>query len=312
MSLKRVIMERFDQLVSRSSRAFHAAHPNSGIDLVLDLALRNGMEKGPIFFPLEYLKFFRSCIETVNLEVRQVKSDNQAEDPSSKRFDTLVYALRRLPAIEFSAAQEIARVADGYRANSTPIVGDNWILDVRSHFETSSSSGEKGRILATVVRFSQCQNGLELGTAWGISALFILDAMRAHGTAGKLTTLEGGKTQFELSSATLKKRYQDQITLKFGWTHEALPELVRSLSKVDFVFHDAGHSHDDYVNDFNAILPILAPGAIVLIDDIRWSDTRFFKGDPRCHEGWMKVVEHPKVRRAVEIGQSLGMLMLGS
>ena len=48
-----------------------------------------------------------------------------------------------------------------------------------------------------------------------------------------------------------------------------LPRIVKSLKRVDFLFHDAGHSREDYVRDFDAVLPILAPGAVILIDDIR-------------------------------------------
>jgi len=89
-----------------------------------------------------------------------------------------------------------------------------------------------------------------------------------------------------------------------------LPRLVASLPPFDFLFHDAGHSRDDYVRDFDAVSGGLAPGALVLIDDIRWKDARFFEADPRCHEGWMELVNQPRVSRAVEIDGAMGLLLL--
>ena len=46
---------------------------------------------------------------------------------------------------------------------------------------------------------------------------------------------------------------------------QCLTELAKELKSFDFLFHDAGHSYDDYVNDFALAEPMLAPGAICLI-----------------------------------------------
>ena len=75
-------------------------------------------------------------------------------------------------------------------------------------------------------------------------------------------------------------RYPNQVSCHFGWTHEALPRMIESLGPIDFMFHDAGHSKEDYLRDFDTALPVLAPGAVVLIDDIRWEDPRFSFGQP--------------------------------
>jgi predicted O-methyltransferase YrrM len=125
-----------------------------------------------------------------------------------------------------------------------------------------------------------------------------------------LTTLEAGELPFSMSSNCLKNRYGDFVSCEFGWTQERLPEIIKSLDRLDFLFHDAGHSREDYVKDFDTVLSILVPGAVVLIDDIRWEDPRFFQGNPRCYEGWIEVVNHPRVRRAVEINDTMGLLLL--
>ena len=57
--------------------------------------------------------------------------------------------------------------------------------------------------------------------------------------------------------------------------------------------------------DFNAFVGSLRRGAVVLIDDINWDDRRWSTGPTRTHEGWLEVVSHPRVKRAVEIDQEL-------
>ena len=242
--------------------------------------------------------------------VKDVRNEQTENDGAARRFATLVDILRSdVPPIPLAAGQEIALVADRYRDLPGVVDYGQWAGDVGLLFSISSSFGRKGRILSTVVRFGRSQRCLELGTAYGMSALFILSALKANG-GGHLTTLEGLEPQFSLASATLKDRYGDMVSCHFGMTQNALPRLARSLEQIDLLFHDAGHSREEYLRDFNPVADILAPGAIVLIDDIRWEDPRFSAQPAETYQGWREIVAYPRVRRAVEIDNSLGLLLL--
>jgi predicted O-methyltransferase YrrM len=220
-----------------------------------------------------------------------------------------VDALRHLPPVALPVAEEIARAGDLYRQNHTAVEGHTWSGDVRAHFELSSSAGEKGRILTTVVRFSRSCRVVELGTAYGISTIFILNALEKQRDA-RVVTVEGFEPQYSLASATLAP-YGDRVECKFGVVQEILPRLVPALGAVDMLFHDAGHSRADYVRDFELLVPALAPGAVAVFDDIRYADARFYQSDPQAYEGWCEVVSHPRVRQAVEIDGDVGLLMVG-
>ncbi len=174
----------------------------------------------------------------------------------------------------------------------------------------SSSFGSKGRILFNLVRVTRSENCLELGTACGISALFILAALKTYATSGHLATVEGDEPQFSLSSSLLKRQYGETAACHFGVTADVFPEIIGSLGNIDFMFHDCRHSRDDYINDFNLVSKNLTPGAFVLFDDIRWEDPRFVKGGARTYEGWQAVVSDPRVSRAVEIDGALGLLLI--
>jgi hypothetical protein len=313
MNIKRLVIDSFVKAVSAASEtAERTARNRHNVDIVCSWALQKVNSRKDIRFPVDYVELLRSCIEKKWLKLQVIKTDSSStSDSSTARFSGLVDALRQVPPIEFSIAEEIALIADGFRGNLQPIEGNGWAGDVRSTFEISSSFGTKGRILTTIVQFTRSDRCLELGTAYGMSALFILEALRARGTDAHLTTLEGGELPFSLSSKILRDRYGNRVSCEFGWTQQALVKIARSVEALDFLFHDAGHSREDYVRDFHTLLPVLAPGAVVLIDDIRWEDSRFYQGNPRCYEGWIEVVNCPRVCRAVEINDTMGLLLLG-
>ncbi|MGH7999972.1 MAG: O-methyltransferase [Brasilonema sp.] len=288
---------------------------NSNVDIVLSQILEQNQEPYPIHFPSAYVELLRDCIEKKVYEIREIKTTKMADSNALflKRFSTLLEILpNNVPAIEFKTAKQIALIADSYRLISKPYEQELWAADVHTHFHLSSSFGTKGRILNTIVRVMRSEKCLELGTAYGMSALFIIEALKSIGEASHLTTVEGLELQFLLASKMLNTRYGDQVSCHLGLTEEVLPKLVKSLGKIDFMFHDAAHSKEDYIRDFNLVIPILVPGSVVLIDDIRWDAGRFSTTKTRCYEGWMEIVSHPRVLRAVEINNLVGLLLLGS
>jgi len=244
--------------------------------------------------------------------VVEVKVDSGESDNAANRFQTLLDQLRGgLPAIEFSVAQDIALVADHSRTKSEVLSFGQWIGDVGFHFSISSSAGHKGRILFNIIRFMRSECCLELGTAYGMSALFILGALKSYAKSGHLATVEGMEPQFSLGSSMLKRRGGEAVSCRFGDTDQMLPELVKSLGSIGFMFHDAGHSRENFIRDFTLVSDALAPGAVVLFDDIRWEPSpRTFEGDPRSYDGWREVIAHFRVRRAVEIDDQLGLFLI--
>lgn len=282
---------------------------NANLDVVLPWALAKAGED--IQFPLSYVEFLRSCLERKTYPITTVKSNRGGlgSEPT-RRFGPLLDALANLPPLEFAVADKLAKIANAYSGDNRPLQSGNWVGDIRAHFEMSSSSGHRGRILATIIRFMRCQRCLELGTAYGMSAMFILEALSKQGSHTHLTTVDGLELLYKIASEQLQGRYSDRIACEYGRTSAVLPRLAKSLEPVDFMFHDAGHSRKDYVEDFHAALPLLAPGAVVLFDDINWNDPRFAANNPQCHKGWLEVASHPKVRWAVEIGQEMGLILL--
>jgi len=272
---------------------------------------------GDIRYPAAYIDFLRSCLEIQTPRIRTVKrSRGDPGTGSAKSFGSLLDALGTVPPVEIGFAREMAALADSFRGMTERMESASWAGDIGAHFEMSSSFGHKGRILAAIVRFMHPSSCLELGTAYGMSASFILRAMERHvGEArdpkGWLTTVEARAQQHALASRLLASRHGERVRCELGWTRDVLPALGGKMPPVDFLFHDAGHSRRDFVHDFRAALPLLGPGAVVLFDDIDWDDPRFARSNPACHWGWMEVVRHPAVAWAVEVGPDMGLALLG-
>lgn len=304
-------------LLDKNSKTIYNRYvrDKSNVNIVLAQALQQINSHQQLSFPSAAIELIRDCIEKKFYSIKTVKKNLNSsikEKTSFKRFSTLMDILPEyVPPIEFKAAQEIAIIADSYRSISEIYQQASWAGDVHNHFHISSSFGDKGRILNTIIRIMRCESCLELGTAYGMSALFILDALTSIGKTGHLTTIEGLDIQFSLASKMLNTRYEDRVSCHLGMTQDILPKLVKSMDKIDFMFHDAAHTKEHYIRDFTNVLPILLPGSIIVFDDIRWNAGLFSAKNTLCYEGWMKIIANPRVVWAVEIDKTIGLALLG-
>ncbi len=306
--IKRFV-EKIVNLVVKSGKDILALHYVS--DEVILAALQADGRPPEIHDPLAYVNFLRECIQPLTFSTRELKGNEDLDSVEAKRFATLLYSIQSgLPPVDFPLAKEIGLVADRYRSLYSPLEHDRWAGDTALHFSVSSSFGKKGRLLFNIVRLSRSRDCLELGTAYGLSALFLCGGMRAIGVKGHLTTIELEEYQFSLATKMLGTKYADSVTCIHGSTQDKLAHVVSTFSGLDFVFHDAGHTREDYITDFNAFVERLRPGATVLFDDIYWDDRRWASTPPRAHEGWLEVVAHPRVKRAVEINEEMGLLLI--
>ena len=83
-----------------------------------------------------------------------------------------------------------------------------------------------------------------------------------------------------------------------------------SSETFDFLFHDGGHSGDDYVSDYQQTSAMLRSGAVMIIDDIRLDDGSAKQGMRSCYEGWLEIVRSDRVTFAAEIDTDIGIVRL--
>ena len=263
--------------------------------------------------PFAYVEFLRACFEPFRFSFKVIK-ESEYEDKADSATDRFMMLLNRLsrqvPPISVSVAHEIALFNDSMSHIFKPLEHGAMSADVGLHFSLSSSPPQKGRLLSAIIRFCQSESCLEVGTGYGVSALFLLGILKNRGTPGHLTSIEGFEPQFSLSSELLKNKYGDMVSCHFGKTEDVLSDIVGSINKIDFMFHDGGHYKENYIRDFENACTRLIPGSVVLFDDIRYED-KLINAIPRhTYEGWMKIVAHPRVKMALEIEEKLGLLLI--
>lgn len=127
-----------------------------------------------------------------------------------------------------------------------------------------------GRFLFCLVRGLEPRSCVELGTAWGVSGAYQAAALERNG-AGTLVTFEKGAEWAHHAGKVFRDLGLDRIEQRVGLLDDTLaPELAR-IGAVDYAYVDADHEMEPNLRYFEAMLPHLSPGAVVVLDDINLS-----------------------------------------
>ena len=170
-------------------------------------------------------------------------------------------ALGRIPQEERQWIGRIeARRAELASADATPFV--RWM----------SIAPVWGRFLMRTVRELAPRSCFELGTGFGISAAYQAAALELNG-AGTLTTVErdeglGGVAEEGFARLGLQSRVEVWRGVQDG----SLGAVLESMRSIEYAFLDADHTENATLAHFATLLPRLQEGAIVVLDDINWSD----------------------------------------
>ena len=124
----------------------------------------------------------------------------------------------------------------------------------------------EGSLLTMLVRLTGARHVLEIGTLTGYSALCLAEALPNN---GRLLTCEINTRHAEIAQSFFKRsRHGRKIKLRLGPALETLAGLPRSV-KFDLVFLDA--DKENYVNYYEAVLPRLRSGGLIVADNVLWS-----------------------------------------
>lgn len=133
---------------------------------------------------------------------------------------------------------------------------------------------------------------LELGTCLGISACFQAAALKLNG-GGELITLEGSETLASLAEGHFDSLSIDNVNVVTGRFHDTLSEVLSGNKSVDYAFIDGHHDEKATIEYFEQILPFLSEGALLVFDDISWSD-----GMKRA---WMTIIADNRIKISVDL-----------
>lgn len=137
-------------------------------------------------------------------------------------------------------------------------------------------SADVGSFVADLIRINKPRVSLEVGLAYGVSALYICDALAKVG-ASKHYVIDPNQTE-EWGSIGITNLhaagFAGMVELREQMSHTALPQLLSEGVKIDFAFIDGWHVFDQVLVDFFFIDKLLPIGGVVAFDDSNWPGVR--------------------------------------
>lgn len=123
----------------------------------------------------------------------------------------------------------------------------------------------QGRLLKMMVRMIRPQRVIEVGTFSGYSALCMAEGLAANGS-GHLFTYEINDEQEPFTRPWIENSpWADYVTFLIG---DAGTEAAGLGERFDMVFLDGDKR--TYVETYEALLPLMNPGAFILADNTLW------------------------------------------
>jgi len=123
-------------------------------------------------------------------------------------------------------------------------------------------SEEDGRFLRVIAASSGAKTALEIGAAFGYSAIWIGLGLRQ--TGGHLTTIEYEPARAKKAADNVRRAgLSDIVTVVAGDGFEKIPKLAGGF---EFVFLDAWKK--DYMRFFDLVFPRLAPRGLFLAHNV--------------------------------------------
>jgi caffeoyl-CoA O-methyltransferase len=129
----------------------------------------------------------------------------------------------------------------------------------------------EGKLLQMLLKISNAQHAVEVGTFTGYSALAMAEALPEKGV---LITCESNQKYADIARRYFKKSpHGKKINLKLGPALRTMNEIGNKSQ--DFVFIDA--DKPSYGRYFDEALRILRPGGLIFVDNVFWRNKIFKK-----------------------------------
>jgi predicted O-methyltransferase YrrM len=225
------------------------------------------------------------------------RARDEAVDPDERA------AIGRIEALRAAQGRSIETVAVPLDLDGDPAhAGQVEQRVVGEISRAASRSPRSAQVLFQVARGIRPERALEMGTCLGISAAYVGAALDLNGR-GRLVTLEGVPGQARIAGENLAGLgLADRVEIVLGPFQETLGAALEAAAPLQFAFVDGDHREDATLAYYEQMLPHLSDGAVVVFDDIRWSD-----GMTRA---WSRLTAHPRTRFAIDL-YNMGLCIVG-
>ena len=157
------------------------------------------------------------------------------------------------------------------------------------------SSALQGRFFAMLSNLCRPYRILEIGTYTGYATLCLAEGLAEQ---GQIHTIDHNEELLDIQNKYFERSpYRQQIKQHLGKALELIGAIDESF---DLVFIDADKSN--YINYFNAVLPKMNKGGLILSDNVLWSGKVLEIPNPKdidtkCLIAYNEMLaKHPKVQ----------------
>ncbi|MDT8414383.1 MAG: O-methyltransferase [Flavobacteriaceae bacterium] len=145
----------------------------------------------------------------------------------------------------------------------------------------------QGRVLSLISKLIQPKNILEIGTYTGYSALCLAEGIQKE---GKLHTIDVNPELVTLQQKYFKASgYEHQIVTHLGNALDIIPNIEASF---DLAFIDADKLN--YARYFDAIVPKMQKGGVILSDNVLWSGKVLFTTEQKIDKTTQAIIDYNK------------------
>lgn len=180
------------------------------------------------------------------------------------------------------------------RTNEARDTGEVLLRTIGEVCRSASTTYFWSLLLFKLVRKLRPSFCLELGTCLGISASFQAAALKLNGM-GRLVTLEGARTLTSLAEGNFQALGLDNVRIVLGRFQDTLDKVLQANESVDYAFIDGHHDEQATVAYYKQIACFLSEKALLVFDDISWSD-----GMKRA---WRAILADERVKTSVNLGR---------
>lgn len=170
-----------------------------------------------------------------------------------------------------------ARLLDNTLREGRVRADDGTVMSLHSHLPR-----EAGQMLQRIIHDLDAHTTLEIGMAFGISTLFICEALtnppdhpnEQQSPSPRHFAIDPNQHTAEWCGVGLRHvrlaGFEDVVDFRELPSHQALADLEREGVRIDFAFVDGWHTFDYVMVDLFLIDRLLRVGGVVVVDDADW------------------------------------------
>lgn len=152
-----------------------------------------------------------------------------------------------------------------------------------------SQRKKQARLLYRLTQKFKPETLLEMGTAAGFSASYLKFPV----PESKMISLDGCPNLAAVAQNTFNELNVENIEVRTGNFEQTLPDVLREIKALDFVFFDGNHKKEATLNYFSQCMERVTEKSIFVFDDIHWS--------PGMAVAWEAIKNDPRVTLSIDL-----------